>query len=298
MAELGRNLYKTLHQHMGFSPEIATAILPLDFLFNMEYTDVRGDKFYFANLETIPVGDGTEAIDPCGGRTMECVGSTQIELTLNRHWNKMYKFNDCRIDALNRLTTGRAVDTLMHFKVKQDELYLIQEAKIGIQNIVGTAGVTEEDVEIDGVDVLNEVSALNQIVSELEAANEYVLRSAYTLLISRTLANKIADLKSGCCDFLNGKISPEVHASVDVGRFLSVPDSWLKVGAEQYDYVIYIKQFAPYMFQCAINEFAPMTNEHLGFIAYHVEKTWDVNYKNFQPQLVSKLGYKGKITRA
>jgi hypothetical protein len=119
--------------------------------------------------------------------------------------------------------------------------------------------------------------------------------------VSYTASQILKDAKMSCCDYLTGKVAEGSTPNLNFGNIIEVPDSWLiedpEGTATQYHYMVYIKEFAPYGWvnKANLNYIAPLYNEYDGQIAQFIYKVWDIKYVNFNPEIVTAMGFKGKI---
>jgi hypothetical protein len=283
----GKDFAKVLHEHVAMTPELAKIAYPLDRLFNMNYTNVSGDTVYFEGVTIADVGDGTRVGGACDGSQIECVDSTRVTMTIDREFDKLYKFDNCRVDHLQTLTTQGAVDVLSTSQAKVDRKHLFASAKFGVNKRLLPALTP---LAVDG---LNIVEKMNAAILKLQIDNPEVDQYEYVILATHTTANLLGNLKSGCCDFVSGLVpNAEAKPPIAVQDVVIVPDVFLNEGGTQYEFAIYIKAYVPYFLRCAMSEWHEMTNEFRGYIGYTFKQRWDVQADNFEPDTVTEIGYK------
>lgn len=283
----GKNFAEVLHEHVAMTPELAKIAYPLDRLFNMDYINANGDKVYFEGVTIADVGDGTPTGGSCDGSPIECVNSTRVEMTIAREFDRLYKFDNCRISHLQKLTTQGAVDVLNTAQAKVDRKHLFASAKFGVKERV-LPKLTQ--LAVSG---LNIVEKMNAAILQLQLDNPEIDQYEYVILATHSTANLLGNLKAGCCDFVSGLVpNAEAKPPIAVKDVVVVPDTFLNDGTTQFEFVIYIKAYVPYFLRCEMSEWHEMTNEHKGFVAYTFKQRWDVQADNFEPDTVAKIGYK------
>lgn len=293
----GKNILATINARAGLVPDLTRANFPmLNELFNTEYSDWKGDKLTFDNLIIPDPVPDTNKGDDCGEFEFECPESDQFTLELDRTWHQGWKYSACRINVVYaniRKDYKNGIRPLLRF---EKEIMLKKykiEIKEGIKKIESNEGTIKKDIAIDGTNIVNIVQAVNEVINNMQTANEDIALNEYNLLISTSVAQKLGDLRAGCCDYINGLIPSSSTAPFTVRTYV-MPDSMMNGN----DYIIYPKKFAFYGHQCEWAEWEKGVNKLKGWLLFMIESKWGFNFVNARKDIVKQLAQKGKFTKA
>lgn len=293
----GKNILANINARAGLAPDLVrNNFAMLNELFNTKYQDWIGDTLTFDNLIIPDLTADTDKDDDCGEFEFECPESNQFTLTLDHTWHQGWKYSACRINkvyARIRMDYDNGTKPLFRFQKEIMLKKMKAEINEGIKKITANAGTVNKDITIDGTNIVNIIQAVNEAINNMQTKNEEIALEEYNLLISTSVAQKLGDLRTGCCDYINGLIPVNSTAPFSVRTYV-MPDSMMNGN----DYIIYIKNFAFYGHQCEWAEWEAGVNKLKGWLLFMISSKWGFNYVNARPELVTQLGQKGKFVKA
>lgn len=292
----GKQIFAQINTRGKLAPKLARQAFPMiDVLFNTDYSERKGDVLIFDALLKPNLKPDTDT--DCSEIEFECIGSRQFELKLDRNWNYGARFSNCRVSTIwarlgNDYKNGRGTTAAVLEEFREDVMIekMKIEVKAGIEKIYKHAETIEKDITIDGKNIVNIIQGVNEATNNVSLKNEDIADTAWIMLLKKSIGQKIGDLRTGCCDYINGLIPKNSTAPFN---FLTVimPESLMG----DYDYIIYPKKFAFYGHQCRWSEFFQGENGLKTWTLFGMLGRWGFDFINMQPDDVKQLGQKGKF---
>lgn len=245
----GTNLFKNLHEHGGVIETMRNQVIDMSRIGNVQ-GELNGDVVSFSNITGIALTENDRETygDKCGNSDFKCVGSENVDLTMNKILDDTYILKNCRVNRLANLSGDSANDIIQSAVSKFTYNQMVLEAKNHL-NVVG-AGLNEyvkEETE-NGI-----YEIIEGMITKVETENATSISSIsrnmdVVVLVSPVGASEIRKQKLGCCEnLLSGVALSTIDNAWGVKDVVPVPANIMPTGV---DIMVYVIDWALFGYAC------------------------------------------------